>query len=193
MRMMDCAHLDKALILPAEKTATPFTMYPNFVTRLVDLRRVSLRNHRIPDLPLGVMSCFSSVTSLDLANNLIKTVHPEIGNLTQLRSLDLSENPIAILPLEIGYITNMTSFKIDVEKLMVPPNEISQQGVEGVLEWVKWVADMRRTKDGALSGRSDVWTRFLSLSHTNTYICASQMEEGCPHCHECLHVWSTHM
>ena len=74
LRMMDCAHLDKTLVFPAEKTATPFTQYPNFVTRLVDLRRVCLRDHKLPDLPLGVLSLFSSVTSLDLANNLIKTV-----------------------------------------------------------------------------------------------------------------------
>ena len=153
LRRMDCAHLDKTLVFPADKIATPFSAYPNFVTRLVDLRRVCLRDHKLPDLPLGVLSCFSSVTNLDLANNIIKTVHPEIGNLTQLRSLDLSSNPIQILPLEIGYVKSLEDFKIDVERLLVPPHEISEQGVDGVLEWLKWVANMRESKDGMLSGR----------------------------------------
>lgn len=97
--------------------------------------------------------CLTHQTCLPYALSSSPQVHPEVGNLTQLRSLDLSSNPIRILPLEIGYITNLTSFQIDVEKLLVPPPEIAEQGVNEVLDWIKLVADMRKTEDGALSGR----------------------------------------
>jgi Leucine-rich repeat (LRR) protein len=153
LRRIECAHLDKIVALPSSKIATPYTAYPSFLTKIVDLRKVILSDHKLPDLPFGVLGCFSSVTHLDLSNNCIQTVHPEIGNLTLLRTLDLSGNPVSVLPLEIGYITSMTSFRIDVERLMVPPKEISELGVDVVLDWLKWVAAMRRTREGDLTGR----------------------------------------
>ncbi|MBD2392382.1 leucine-rich repeat domain-containing protein, partial [Aphanizomenon flos-aquae] len=47
------------------------------------------------------------VTELDLSNNQISSLPPEIVQLTNLQSLDISFNQISSLPPEIGQLTNL--------------------------------------------------------------------------------------
>jgi Leucine-rich repeat (LRR) protein len=68
---------------------------------------------------------------LDLHNNqLIGTIPPEIGNLTNLTSLRLDDNQLTgEIPSEIGNLTNLNSLFLDNNQLSgIIPDEICNQG-----------------------------------------------------------------
>ena len=153
LRRLDNAQIYKKLELPVEIVQEPFSDYPVACSLVCDLRKVVLSGHHIEQLPLGILACFSSLTHLDLSNNRIEIVHPEIGNLTMLRALNLSGNPIDILPIDIGYATNLTSIELDFGRLKIPAPAVCAHGAESVMAWFKSLCSMRATRDGDLNAR----------------------------------------
>lgn len=71
-----------------------------------DMIGLDMSSAGIRVLSLGLFN-FGFVTELRLANNLLKTVPPGIGQLTALIHLDLSNNQIEELPKEIGWLTDL--------------------------------------------------------------------------------------
>ncbi|MDS9398975.1 leucine-rich repeat domain-containing protein [Aphanizomenon flos-aquae NRERC-008] len=66
------------------------------------------------------------VTELDLSNNQISSLPPEIVQLTNLQSLDISFNQISSLPPEIGQLTNLQFLDIGGNQISSLPPEIVQ-------------------------------------------------------------------
>ncbi len=63
------------------------------------------------------------VRALDLSNNQLTTLSPEIGQLTHLESLDLSNNQLSTLPLDIGYLINLQYLDLSYNPLsQLPPH-----------------------------------------------------------------------
>jgi hypothetical protein len=63
---------------------------------------------------------------LDLQDNEITSVPPEIGQLVNLQALYLSDNKLTSVPLEIGQLANLRSLILSGNKLITVPSEIGQ-------------------------------------------------------------------
>ena len=153
LRLLDEANMYKRLVLPREVVIEPFSDYPSACSLVCDIRKVVLRGHNIEALPLNMLANFSSLIHLDMSNNRIEVVHPEIGNLTMLRALNLSGNPIDMLPIDIGYATNLTSIELDFDRLKIPAPAVCALGQDAVMAWFKSLCSMRLTRDGDLNAR----------------------------------------
>ena len=152
-RRLDSAQLYKRLELPIEVLREPLSDYPSACSLVCDLRKVVLSGHQLEELPLGILASFSSLIHLDLSNNRIEVLHPEVGNLTMLRALNLSGNPIEILPIDIGYATNLTSIELDFDRLKIPAPAVCANGADSVMDWFKSLCSMRASRDGDLNAR----------------------------------------
>ncbi|MBF0518304.1 MAG: leucine-rich repeat domain-containing protein [Nitrospirae bacterium] len=66
------------------------------------------------------------VVVLDLSNNGLATLPPEIGNLSKLQRLYINNNGLKTLPPEIGNLNNLQEINIRYNKLTVLPPEIGK-------------------------------------------------------------------
>eukprot|EP00960_Hanusia_phi_P065208 766024-Hanusia_phi.AAC.5 len=116
LRRLDNANTFKILKLPKRLFDIPIREYPKCVTIIADLRALELSGHQLTEISLEIMKAFSSLTVLDLNNNRIRVIQPELGNLTCLRKLKLSNNPIEVLSVLKLIGCRFSSFPTD------PPN-----------------------------------------------------------------------
>ncbi|MBL8168409.1 MAG: leucine-rich repeat domain-containing protein [Acidobacteria bacterium] len=65
-------------------------------------------------------------TKLDLSNNQLTSLPPEIIKLTNLTSLDLSNNQLTSLPPEITELSNLTSLDLGGNRLMSVPTKVTE-------------------------------------------------------------------
>ena len=65
-------------------------------------------------------------TSLDLSDNELTELPPEIGQLSNLTELDLAYNQLTSLPPTIAQLTNLTELNLSGNQLTTLPPEISQ-------------------------------------------------------------------
>ncbi len=77
-------------------------------------------------LQLIEQSAKAGTTSLDLSDNSLTVLPPEIGQLTHLTELDLSYNKLTALPSEIGQLTHLTVLLLGDNQLTALPPTISQ-------------------------------------------------------------------
>jgi internalin A len=72
-----------------------------------------------------------SLSVLDLRDNDLLSLPPEIGNLDTLQMLNLSGNKLSSLPPEIGNLTRLCYLDVGNNQLRVLPTELAQiQGLE---------------------------------------------------------------
>jgi len=62
------------------------------------LKRLSLSNNNLTNIPLGFLSTFVNLVELDLSHNGLSTIPQQISNFKMLHKLDLSDNVISSLP-----------------------------------------------------------------------------------------------
>jgi small GTP-binding protein len=65
-------------------------------------------------------------THLDLNNNQLTSVPPEIAKLTSLIRLDLSDNPLTSVPPEVAKLTKLTDLHLNYNQLTSVPPEITR-------------------------------------------------------------------
>lgn len=73
---------------------------------------------------------------LDLSENQLTSLPPEICELTNLIKLNLSGNQLTSLPPEIGKLSKLTELYLDGNPLVSPPLEIVEQGKEAIIEYL---------------------------------------------------------
>ena len=64
---------------------------------------------------------FTPIKSLNIKNNLLTSIPPEIGKLTQLTHLDLSVNSLMSVPRTIGQLYNLESLNLNHNQLTSIP------------------------------------------------------------------------
>ncbi|MEH2082636.1 MAG: leucine-rich repeat domain-containing protein [Nostoc sp.] len=71
-------------------------------------------------------AAYEKATVLDLSNNQLSSLPPEISQLSNLRRLDLSNNQLSSLPPEIGQLSNLTELYLYNNQLSSLPPQFSQ-------------------------------------------------------------------
>jgi hypothetical protein len=96
---------------------------------------------------------------LQLQNNQLQGLPPEIGQLDSLTELILSGNQLKHLPVAMGNLNNLTCLlycKLDVDNnpLISPPPEVVEQGTAAILDYLQHQAwyHLQRLIIGAASG-----------------------------------------
>lgn len=80
---------------------------------LLRLTSLSLARNHLRNLPIEMIETSSaSLSSLDLADNLIATLDPSIGSATRLQSLDLSRNCLLTLPDAVGALALLETIRL---------------------------------------------------------------------------------
>ncbi len=86
--------------------------------RWPNLRKLNLSNNQLADLPPEIVH-LQQLQELNLSNNRLEVLPPEIGQLQQLRELNLANNPLlAALPPEIRLLTNLYRLNLSSNSLL---------------------------------------------------------------------------
>jgi Leucine-rich repeat (LRR) protein len=88
-------------------------------------RFLDLSDNQLSQLPPEIGQ-LSSLQTLDLGNNQLSALPPEIGNLSSLQMLDLLGNQLSALPPEIGNLSSLQMLDLGYNQLSKLPPEIGQ-------------------------------------------------------------------
>ncbi|KAJ3300613.1 Leucine-rich repeat-containing protein 40 [Borealophlyctis nickersoniae] len=111
------------------------TTLPSIVTfpSLLDL---NLTKNRISSLPSTFP--FPSVETLILSGNSISVIDaPSFRKLSQLKTLDLSDNAIGSVPPELGLCEGLRTLKLEGNLFRVPRRAILEKGTDAVLAYLR--------------------------------------------------------
>ena len=92
------------------------------ISSLPWLRYLDLSNNKLQSLPPEIGQ-LRNLSSLDLAQNQLTTISDEIGQLEKLRRLDLAQNQLTTIPDEIGLLQRLSYFYIEDNPLDGPMPE----------------------------------------------------------------------
>jgi internalin A len=86
---------------------------------------LNLSDNQLTSLPPEIVK-LTNLTSLDLSRNQLTSLPPEIAKLSNLINLDLRRNQLTILPLEISRLTKLTYLDLGSNQLTILPPEIAR-------------------------------------------------------------------
>lgn len=70
-----------------------FNKIPNCIFQMIGLEILLMNDNSIEEIPIEELKLLKRIATLNLSNNYINFVPPELGNMTQLKSLELKGNP----------------------------------------------------------------------------------------------------
>ncbi|MGF1933939.1 MAG: COR domain-containing protein [Nostoc sp. ChiQUE02] len=86
---------------------------------------LDLSNNQLSSLPPEICQ-LTQLTELDLRNNQLSSLPPEICQLTSLKLLSLYNNQLSSLPLEFGQLSQLTKLYLHNNQISRLPSEFSQ-------------------------------------------------------------------
>ncbi|KAG2174389.1 hypothetical protein INT43_004412 [Umbelopsis isabellina] len=94
------------------------------LSRYGNVHRIDLSHRRIVCLSPSFARLSSSLTHLNLSNNLLDKLPPSLTTLRNLTSLDVSSNRLAVLPAKIGKLTRLTHLNAAHNVITAIPDSI---------------------------------------------------------------------
>jgi small GTP-binding protein len=95
---------------------------------------LNLNDQGLTELPPEIVQ-LTSLTRLDLSGNQLTELPPELFQLTNLTSLNLYGNQLTALPPEIVHLTKLKRFALRSNPLISPPYELAIQGIPAIREY----------------------------------------------------------
>lgn len=99
------------------------TLPENLGQKLPNLIELYLHSNNIEVIP-GAIGTLVKLQSLDLSNNALAIICPEIGQLKSLKHLRLTNNQLRFLPSEIGDLRELQTLDVSANCLTVLPESL---------------------------------------------------------------------
>lgn len=97
----------------------------NLAQKLPNLVELYLHSNSIAFIPQAIGN-LAKLQSLDLSDNALQDLCPEIGRLRSLRHLRLSNNQLKCLPHELGDLTELETLDMSMNLLRTLPEQLHQ-------------------------------------------------------------------
>nr|XP_015202467.1 PREDICTED: leucine-rich repeat-containing protein 27 isoform X4 [Lepisosteus oculatus] len=107
------------------------------ILRLSKIQNLYLEGNEICKIPDNFFNSLSSLIWLDLRNNKITCLPPEIGQHRGLKTLLLEGNPIKELPVQLGNLITLRALSLRHCPIEFPPQEIVHQGLQCILKFLR--------------------------------------------------------
>ncbi|XP_030621862.1 leucine-rich repeat-containing protein 28 isoform X2 [Chanos chanos] len=101
------------------------TLPDNLAQKLPNLIELYLHSNNIAIIPEAIGN-LAKLQSLDLSDNALQVICPEIGKLRSLRHLRLANNQLKFLPQEIGDLKDLETLDVSMNLLMALPERLHQ-------------------------------------------------------------------
>ncbi|KAG7462745.1 hypothetical protein MATL_G00188020 [Megalops atlanticus] len=124
---------------------------PESILKISKIKNLYLEGNEISILPDALFSSLSNLVWLDLRNNQITMLPPEIGQHRFLKTLLLEGNPISELPLELGNLISLKALSLRRCPIMFPPQEVLHKGVQCILQFLR-----KAMAERPVSGRNNL-------------------------------------
>ncbi|XP_034039338.1 leucine-rich repeat-containing protein 28 isoform X2 [Thalassophryne amazonica] len=99
------------------------TLPDNLAQKLPNLIELYLHSNNIVIIPEAIGN-LTRLQSLDLSNNALQLLCPEVGRLRSLRHFRLSNNKLKCLPPEVGNLHELESLDVSMNHLMSLPDRL---------------------------------------------------------------------
>uniref|UniRef100_W5LQ05 Leucine rich repeat containing 28 n=1 Tax=Astyanax mexicanus TaxID=7994 RepID=W5LQ05_ASTMX len=101
------------------------TLPENLAQKLPNLIELYLHSNNIAIIPQAIGNLVK-LQSLDLSDNALQVICPEIGRLRSLRHLRLANNQLKFLPQELGDLKELETLDVSMNLLRTLPERLAQ-------------------------------------------------------------------
>ena len=110
---------------------------PKEIGTLANLREICLSFNKFDSIPNAIQSC-EKLETLLLNGNQIKVIDVDgLRKLKVLTVLDLSNNDVQHVPPELGTITQLRSLLLDGNPFRVPRPQILVKGTQSIMNYLR--------------------------------------------------------
>ncbi|CAH8857200.1 unnamed protein product [Trichobilharzia szidati] len=109
---------------------------PSQVLNISNLQKLYLANNCLEALTPEILKSLSHLRWLDLRDNCITNIPPEIKYLENLQTLLLDNNKITILPVELGFLEKLSVLHHRNNPIEFPPADVLVKGPKYVLKYL---------------------------------------------------------
>ncbi|KAK9389949.1 hypothetical protein V1515DRAFT_636653 [Lipomyces mesembrius] len=103
--------------------------------QLPSLQKLDLSFNKVHHVPLNLVMAFSTLEELNLHENKISEIDADAFK--GLEKIDLSNNSIRYLPPELGKIKTIVTLKVHGNTFKTPRWQIVQKGTDALMEWLR--------------------------------------------------------
>lgn len=101
------------------------------------LKELHVGNNCIKELPIEVLETLLALKTLDLKNNKIEVLLPDITMIQGLERLDLTNNSLSSLPYALGTMTHIHCLGVEGNPLRAIRKDIIKRGTVHLLKWLQ--------------------------------------------------------
>jgi len=113
------------------------TSLPDQLGELQHLREIALSFNQLTEIPAGLCRC-SKLETILIANNQVRSIHVDrLSQLTQLAVLDLQNNAIDQVPPELGNLAQIRSLQLEGNMFRMPRPAILVQGTGSIMAYLR--------------------------------------------------------
>ena len=110
---------------------------PTEIGMLANLREICLSFNKFDSIPNAIQGC-EKLETLLLNDNQIKDIDVEgLRKLTALAVLDLSNNDIQQVPPELGTLTQLRALQLEGNSFRVPRPQILVKGTQSIMSYLR--------------------------------------------------------
>ncbi|CAH8562845.1 unnamed protein product [Schistosoma intercalatum] len=109
---------------------------PDRISDLPNLQKLYISDNCLKSISPNILRALSQLRWLDLRDNSLTSIPPEIKHLEELQTLLLDNNKIKILPLELGLLKKLSVLHHRNNPIEFPPNEVLSRGTKHIVKFL---------------------------------------------------------